>query len=575
MAVVMMRSFRPRYFLASILLLLAVVVLYAATTAIRTQRELSRQLEEKGAALAEVLETSSRSAIRGNALMEEMIARRLIDNARLIDRLLLTRPLDQEALKEIAAANRLSRVEMLDSEGRPYTPPQPSGMMGMMMRHQRSGEIPESHREMMMYMWGRRWARSPELEEGQGPPAVRERKFWEGSLFGVAVGAQSFPGIIAVHADADYVLNFRKEIGVERQIEELSRRSGIEAIALLGPDFTILAHSDPGRIGSREDDAVLREALSGRKSRARLVEREGGREIFEVVRPLALDGSRLGLLRIDLSTAPMKRAWRRDVQSAAALGLAIIVAGALGMGFIFYLQQRHLREVRALEAQVEQRERLSSLGNLAAAVGHEVRNPLNAISMGLQRLRAEFRPSGDNVEYARFVELMQGEVKRLNGIVEEFLSLARPIPLKPVSVDVGELLREVAALVEADAASRGVGIVVKIPPDLPRARLDSDRMKQVLLNLIRNGIEAMPGGGELGMAASAHGGSLILTVEDHGEGVTADLLPRIFEPYVTTKTKGLGLGLAIAKRIVEVHGGGIEVESKPERGSRFQIKLPL
>jgi signal transduction histidine kinase len=575
MTVVMTRSFRPRYFLASILLLLAVVAVYASTTAIRTQRELSRQLEEKGAALAEALETSSRSAIRGNALMEEMIAQRLIDNARLIDRLLLTRPLDREALKEIAAANRLSRVELLDSEGRPYAHPQPRGMMGMMMRHQRSGEIPESHREMMMYMWGRRWARPPEQEEAEAPPAVKEKKFWEGSLFGVAVGARSFPGIIAIHADADYVLNFRKEIGVERQIEELSRQSGIEAIALLGPDLTVLAHSEPGRIGSREDDAVLREALGQRKGAGRLVRREGERDVFEVVRPLALDGSRLGLLRIDLSTAPMKRAWRRDVQSAAALGLAIIVAGALGMGFIFYVQQRHLREVRALEAQVEQRERLSSLGNLAAAVGHEVRNPLNAISMGLQRLRAEFRPAGNDEEFGRFVELMQGEVKRLNGIVEEFLSLARPIPLKPVSADVGELLREVAALVEADAASRRVRITVKVLTRLPQAMLDRDQMKQVLLNLIRNGIEAMPGGGELGMAASSQRDSLNLIVEDEGEGVPADLLPRIFEPYVTSKAKGLGLGLAIAKRIVEAHGGRIEAESSRERGSRFTITLPL
>lgn len=239
----------PRYFLASILLLLVVVTLYAVSSALRTQRELSRQLEEKGLALAEALETASRSAIRGNALMEEMIAQRLLDNARLIDQLLLSRPLGTEALREIGAANRLSRVELLDHDGRPYTPPSPARGMVMerMMGSLRGGEIPPGHREMMMYMWGRRWGRPPDqgAEEEQGPPAIRDKKFWEGSLFGVAIGARSFPGIIAVHADADYVLNFRKEIGVERQIEELGRQSGIEAIALLGPDLTVLAHSDP------------------------------------------------------------------------------------------------------------------------------------------------------------------------------------------------------------------------------------------------------------------------------------------------------------------------------------------
>jgi signal transduction histidine kinase len=245
------------------------------------------------------------------------------------------------------------------------------------------------------------------------------------------------------------------------------------------------------------------------------------------------------------------------------------------MGAIFYIQHRHLREVRGLEAEVDRRERLSALGNLAAAVAHEVRNPLNAISVGLQRLKEEFRPSDNHAEYARFVELMQGEVKRLNGIVEEFLSLARPISLKPDQVRVGELLQEVTALVQADADARRVRLGLVVPPDLPAVRLDRDSVKRVFLNLILNGLEAMPSGGTLTISASALRGSLILTVEDTGDGIPADLLPRIFEPYVTTKAKGMGLGLPIARRIVEAHGGRIRVESRQGSGSCFTITLPV
>lgn len=503
-----------------------------------------------------------------------MIAQRLLDNARLIDQLLLSRPLDPAALERITATNRLRRVDLLDREGGPYTPPPlPRGMMGMMMRGPGTGEIPEPHRSMMMYMWGRQWSRAPEAG-APAPPPVKDRKFWEGSLFGVAIGARSFPGIIAVHADADYILNFRKEIGVERQIEELGRQSGVEEIALVGPDLTVLAHSDPGRIGRRDDDGALAQAVGERRNLSRLVTREGGREVFEITRPLLLDGSRLGVLKIALSTEPMERVWREALRSAVILGLAIFLAGALGMGAIFYIQHRHLSEVRALEAEVARRERLSALGNLAAAVAHEVRNPLNAISVGLQRLREEFRPAA-GAEYARFVDLMQGEVKRLDGIVEQFLALARPLSLKAESAGVGTLLQEVIALVRPDADTRGVRITLEVPPDLPAVRLDRDHMKQVLLNLVLNGLEAMPGGGALTISASAPKGSLVLTVEDNGDGIAADLLPRIFEPYVTTKSKGMGLGLPIARRIAEAHGGRIDVESRPGRGTRFEIVLPL
>jgi len=573
----MSRRFPPRYYLASLLLLLGLVGLYAVTTTRRTQRELARQLEEKGLALAEAFETTSRNAIRGNALMEEMIAQRLLDNVRLIDRLLLSRPLDPAAVAEIAAANRLRRIDLLDRDGRPYTfPAPPRGIPGMMMPGRPGGEIPEAHRSFMMFMWGRRWGQPPGGEAGsiQGPAVIHERKFWEGSLFGVALGAQSFPGIIAVHADADYVLNFRKEIGVEAQVEELGRQSGVAEVALFSPDLTILAHSDPRRIGQREEGDDLKRVLGEGKGVSHIATREG-RDVFKIVRSVALDGSRVGLLRIGLATDTMTEAWQRDFRSAILLGLAVLLVGALGLGFIFYIQARHLTEVRRLETEVERRERLSVLGNLAAIVGHEVRNPLNAISMGLQRLRREFRPQGEPEEYTRMMELMQGEVKRLNGIVEEFLSLARPVPLKLESVRVEELLREVATLVGADAEHRRVHLSVRIPADLPEVRLDPNYLKQVLLNLVMNGLEAMPHGGALTLGALASRNSVTVTVEDTGQGIAPDLLPTIFEPYVTTKTKGMGLGLAIARKIVEAHGGRIDVGSRPGEGTRFAITLPL
>ena len=268
-----------RYFLASVLLLAALAALFGLSEALRTQQELTRQLEEKGLALAGALEISSRNAILSNALMEEMITQRLLDNARMVDQVLLSRPADPEWLKRISAANGLARVELLDRAGRPYEPPRrrprrlhDAGHDGTAAGARRPR--PRSGTPEMMYMWGRRWAAPSAAEEA--PPAIRDRKFWKGTVLGVAVGARSFPGIIAVHADANSVLNFRREIGVQRQVEELGRQPGIESVALLDQDLTVLAHSTPDRVGEREADEALRSALEQRAC-PRANGRQGGR----------------------------------------------------------------------------------------------------------------------------------------------------------------------------------------------------------------------------------------------------------------------------------------------------------
>jgi two-component system sensor histidine kinase HydH len=566
--------FPPRYFVASVLLLAALTGLYAVSVARRTQQELSRQLAGKGLALADAIEISSRNAILGNRAMEDMIARRLFDNARLVDQLLLSRPFEPAWLDEIRRMNGLARIELRDLDGRPYTPPPPpgpSGMMGMMSRRP-PPDAEAAHRRMMMYMWGRRW--SAPSSEGTVPPAVRDRKFWEGSVLGVAIGARSFPGIIVVHADAAYVLKLTREIGVQQQIEEVGHQPGIDSIALLDKDMTVVAHSRPERVGQREDDPLLRDALASGRTVSGLVTPAGGEPAYEIVKPIPLDTNRPGMLRIALSTAAMDRVWRRDRLAAVVLGFLVLALGSLGMAAIFYTQHRHLAEVKTLEAEMERRERLSALGNMAAAVAHEIRNPLNAVSMGLQRLRVEFEPS-DLDEYRALLDVVQGEVRRLNAIVEDFLSLARPLSLRPEAVAVPGLIDEVLALADGEARAAGIAMASAVAGDLPPVRADRDRIKQVLLNLVLNAIQAMPAGGKLTLGASVSRAALSLDVSDTGGGIAPEVLPRLFEPYVTTKAKGLGLGLAIARRIVEAHGGRIEAENLPEGGARFRATLPL
>jgi signal transduction histidine kinase len=273
--------------------------------------------------------------------------------------------------------------------------------------------------------------------------------------------------------------------------------------------------------------------------------------------------------------APMEAAWMRSLRSTAVFGIGILAVGILGMGVIFYNQRGYLEKVRSLEQEIHRQERLSELGNLAATVAHEIRNPLNSISMGMQRLKAEFTPTEDAEEYAHFLDLMRDEVRRLNGIVEQFLSLARPLNLQREQIDADVFVRQVVTLLDAEAKAANVQIELQVAPDLPLLYADRNYMKQLLFNLLLNGIQAMPAGGVLSFQVEMEREFLRFSVADRGIGIEPDKLSKVFDSYFTTKAKGSGLGLAIARRIVDAHGGKITVESQPGRGSCFRVWLPL
>jgi signal transduction histidine kinase len=440
-------------------------------------------------------------------------------------------------------------------------------------------ELLQRRQQMISYMWGKRWRLPSEKAGNQAaelPARITRSDFWKGSAIGIAVGARSFPGIIAIHANADYILNFEKEIGVQRQIQELGRESETtEFVALLDRNLNVVAHTDPGRIGQQEKEPLVLRAKGDRQLLSQVVE-DGGKRYLEVVKPLALDDeSNWGFLKIGVSMGSMEVAWRNSLRAIVILGLAILGAGIFGMAAIFHNQHLHLQEVKALEIEVLHRERLSALGNMAATVAHEVRNPLNAISMGLQRLKAEFQPVDDQEDYSRLTALMLGEAQRLNTIVKQFLSLARPIEINAEALPLPEVLKELASLEESAAKRSGVQIRVIAAPNLPALKADPDLLTQVLLNLMLNGLQAMPEGGTLTLEAKTTNSNFLIAVTDTGAGISAENHRRIFEPYFTTKAKGTGLGLAISRRIIEAHGGTITANNETAGGCRFEICLPL
>ncbi len=235
-----------------------------------------------------------------------------------------------------------------------------------------------------------------------------------------------------------------------------------------------------------------------------------------------------------------------------------------------------LTELKRYEEEAKRAERLSAVGNLAAGVAHEIRNPLNAISITAQRLRSEFVPRKDAEEYKSFTQLILNEIKRLDGIINQFLSLAKAHELNLAPVDMDGFLNEAVDLVEIEAKQKGIQVSRDLD-QLPEIRVDREELKKALLNIMLNGIQATDSGGKLTIRAHVAGDHKLVTIEieDSGKGISPEKLSRIFQPYFSTKEKGTGLGLSIAYRIISDHKGKIEVKSEVGKGTVFTVKLPV
>jgi signal transduction histidine kinase len=218
-------------------------------------------------------------------------------------------------------------------------------------------------------------------------------------------------------------------------------------------------------------------------------------------------------------------------------------------------------------------ERLATIGKMAAHVTHEIRNPLSSIALNLELLEEQL-PSGDAEARALFRAIGK-EVERLSGLSRQYLAFARSqLPTREPE-DVGALLEEAMAFVRLDLEKHDIRVTLDVEPGLSPVLCDEGQIKQVLLNLLQNARDVMPGGGEVRVSVRAEGEEVVIAVDDQGPGVPEERRERLFEPFYTTKSHGTGLGLAITQHIASSHGGSISCDAAPGgKGARFVLRLP-
>jgi PAS domain S-box-containing protein len=245
-------------------------------------------------------------------------------------------------------------------------------------------------------------------------------------------------------------------------------------------------------------------------------------------------------------------------------GESIEIGGEVCLLFIIM----DITERKQMEMEIARLDRMNMVGQIAASIGHEIRNPMTTVRGFLQVLNNKEKYAEDH----EIINLMIEEIDRANAIIKEFLSLAKDKLIEPKLQDINSVISSMLPLIHADAVAQDKNIQVRLE-NVPELLLDEKEIRQLLLNLIRNGLEAMSPGKTLSITTFIQGQNVILSIQDQGHGMTEEVLQKLGTPFFTTKEDGTGLGLAVCYVIARRHGAAVDIDTSPS-GTRFDIKFP-
>jgi signal transduction histidine kinase len=408
--------------------------------------------------------------------------------------------------------------------------------------------------------------------------------------------------------------------GVRSILEAAIYSDDVTHAAIVDASGIAIAHSDAGLVGQPLAPAGSVDALLARSSLALLFDIWTSRgRTLEWRAPLLLGDEQLGDIRIGISTLLVQRSLADTISPAlatatGALLVSVLVAiflaqavlrpihviqssltrlGRGELGVTLDLEEAEVQDLRgvfdAVSAQLRKvpaggaasrelaqlSKRVAALGRLTAGVAHEVKNPLNAMTIHLELLRSKLERGAPAADVRVHADIIGHEIRRLDSVVQGFLKFARPEDMRIERVSLTALANDVAQSMRAEAEAARVTVDVQTVTPPIEVDADPSMLRQALLNLAMNAVQAMPHGGELHLSTEAgRDGRALMRVRDTGTGIPPEQLARVFDLYFTTKSGGSGIGLSMVFRTVQLHNGDIDVESTPGRGTTFTIALP-
>ncbi len=299
-----------------------------------------------------------------------------------------------------------------------------------------------------------------------------------------------------------------------------------------------------------------------------------GEMLGSMVEEIFDDSTRLGRIVLDAFALRQEVPSREiEMEHGHRVQMSLDFISERGVPIGALLTVRDAESVRRIENEIELSRRLAAIGRLTSGVAHEVKNPINAIVIHLEILRERILQL--DPETRRHMDIINSEIHRLDRVVKTLVDFSRPVELKLTKLDLRSLASEVVSLSGLEARSHKVEIVQEMGTQPLPVRVDTDLMKQAILNVIINGVQAMPEGGTLTVRAFSSAQAAVLEVHDTGPGISAEIRDKIFNLYFTTKKSGSGIGLALTYRAMQLHNGALDLDSAAGEGTTFRFMLPL
>jgi signal transduction histidine kinase len=402
------------------------------------------------------------------------------------------------------------------------------------------------------------------------------------------------------------------EMKLQNYLKKLNAK-GLKEISIISNADEVIASTNPMKVG--EELGHVRKERIIKAELGEPVSKEG--KVYNVILPVVAGNEHYGYIHLkinveDFSEILASNSIKRIVATSMVFGLGIIIAvflswmytkpiynvvnaarsvaagdltpelttdrkdeiGELTKAFNYMVQK--LREERALEEKLREAEHLSGIAQLGKSIAHEIRNPLNFISLSIDHLKTKYIPDQgeDKQKFESLITSIKHEIQRLNKLAGDFLDYGKSLRLTLQDVDIEGLINEVISLVSAKAEKDGINISFQ-SGGLPKLSADPELIKTCIFNIIINAFQAMPDNGNLTVTTKVSNGKAYIIIEDTGIGVSKENLPKLFDPFFSTKSTGLGLGLAMTKRVIEEHGGKADFQSEEGKGSTMTISLPI
>ena len=393
----------------------------------------------------------------------------------------------------------------------------------------------------------------------------------------IALRRKDNSGTVVINVDKPGLIYWSMKVAGEKGIKKIGEGHGIIYMQIINDQKKLLTSVGQPPPSLNNNYFNFKEILAGNVKIASRKVNSAENKILDLAAPLFLDKKIAGIVRIGLDRSSMDKSIAENRQNIFIFMFFIVIIALLSMWLLYHDQNRHLAGIVEMERQLEKAERLSSLGQLAAGVAHEIRNPLNAISMATQRLKRDFIPmdSAKAEDFQNLSGVIRDEIKRLNGIIEEFLTFSKSRRLELSNFSVTEVLQKIVSLIREEASARGIIIETKWREAPALISMDINKLQQAFLNIIKNAMESITAEGKIFITVDKEGKNyIVVNISDTGCGMTEKEIESIFNPEYTTKEKGLGLGLSLAFEIIRGHGGDIRVISRKNKGTTFEVVLP-